>query len=768
MVRRPAAASILLAVLVGSCERPDGEWQELLMADLAVAEKRWSGILIEFGSPAALPYLGEGWSHGETSEDGRAFRWTTERTASFTFETDGGGRRIAWLTCEPFVYEAAPPQTLSLVVNEVDIEPIELRAGRDRYPFELEVAAGTNRVEMRFAYAGDPTAKAGADRRRLAAAFYRFDVSPPDEDPVAGRPGPFALVRPAGSDPPGVYLPAGGSLVFFLRIPEGSSLRVTGGAEAPVDLRAPAGSRLAVEVRTASGRQLVETLEARASGDVLLLETKLDAVSGEPAEVVFRAETDGLWVRPELQAPVARERPRRPREKEERDRLAARTSELNMLFVVLDGATPLRMSLHGYEKPTTPAIDALGEGGVVFTTAVTQAVYTIASMGSLLTGQYPERHQSVSFADRLPESAVTVPGLLTTSGVRTTAFAGNAVVSSKFGLDRGYESFQAAWELDSYAGRGDSVLQLFDAWLSKRTDQRFFAYVHFKEPHFPYNPPPPYDRRFGAPTLFPEGIHVWADVNRYNIAAAEGETPDDDVIRRIRALYDGNMAYADHLVGELLSRLDALGLRETTMVVLTADHGEAMFEHRFFGHNTQLYEESIRVPLIVSIPGLTPRRVETLVELLDLAPTILELMGLGGHEAIQQMQGRSLLPALLGEEGTGGDRVAFSRTLWDKPRYSARTEDVKLIWDSRTGDQEFYRLDEDPAELESVIEEEPIVAGVARHDLFRWLREQEHLRAAPPDCAILSEDESRAMEALGYTAAANCHADAAERGNTKR
>ena len=573
--------------------------------------------------------------------------------------------------------------------------------GRGRYPVVMDVVQGTNRIEMSFAYAGDPAAKAGADRRRLAAAFYRFDIAPPQEDPIAGSLAPFALVRPVGSSP-GVYLPAGGALAFFLRIPVDSSLRVTGGAETPVNLRAPAGSRLAIEIRTESGRQVKQVLEALPTGDALYFETKLDAISGESAEILIRAETDALWVRPELVAPVAKVR---HSQKQERSILANRTSNFNMLFIVLDGATPLRMGLYGYEKPTTPVIDALGESSVVFTTALTQAVYTIASMGSILTGQYPERHQSVSFADRLPESAITVPELLTSSNVRTIAFAGNAVVSSKFGLNRGYEFFHQAWELDSYTGRGDSVLQLFDAWLSKRTNERFFTYVHFKEPHFPYNPPPPYDQLFGASTLFPEGLQVWDDVNRYNIAAADGEVPEGDVVERIRALYDGNMAYADHLVGELLSRLDARGLREKTMVILTADHGEAMFEHRFIGHNTQLYEESIRVPLVISVPGFAPRRVETLVELIDLSPTILELMGQGNHAAIAQMQGQSLVPALLGDDRLGDDRVAFSRTLWNKPRYSARTEDAKLIWDSRTGDQEFYLLNEDPKELENVIEE---------------------------------------------------------------
>ena len=272
-----------------------------------------------------------------------------------------------------------------------------------------------------------------------------------------------------------------------------------------------------------------------------------------------------------------------------------------MLLIVLDGASAGRMSAYGYEKPTTPGIEKLAAQSVVFHNAVSQAVYTIASIGSVLTGQYPERHQSVSFADRLPSSAVTLPGLLTLAGFATAGFSGNAVVSPTFGLDRGYEEFQLAREREDYTGHGDSVLQSFSSWLQENAERRFFAYVHFREPHFPYDPPPPFDTRFGPADLFPNGLRVWEDVDAYNRAAARNEEVQAEVLSRIRALYDGNMAFVDHLVGKILEELDSLGLSERTVVILTADHGEALFEHRFIGHNTQLYEESVRVPLMMRV-----------------------------------------------------------------------------------------------------------------------------------------------------------------------
>jgi arylsulfatase A-like enzyme len=182
---------------------------------------------------------------------------------------------------------------------------------------------------------------------------------------------------------------------------------------------------------------------------------------------------------------------------------------------------------------------------------------------------------------------------------------------------------------------------------------------------------------------------------------------------------------------------------------VTADHGEALFEHGFLGHNTQLYEESIRIPLLIRAPGFAPRRVSDLVELIDLTPTILELAGLARAPEASGFQGRSLVPALAGRS-LPKRKLALSRTLWTKPRYSVRGERFKLIWDSRTGASELYDLESDPEErttLESRVRE-----GYLREELFLWYREQERLKAREPlpDDAILSEDDRLRLESLNY------------------
>jgi arylsulfatase A-like enzyme len=210
------------------------------------------------------------------------------------------------------------------------------------------------------------------------------------------------------------------------------------------------------------------------------------------------------------------------------------------------------------------------------------------------------------------------------------------------------------------------------------------------------------------------------------------------------------MAYVDGLIGEILKRLEEMGPAHRTLVILTADHGEALFEHGYIGHNTQLYEESIRVPLMMSLPGLTPRRVPDVVELIDIAPTVLQLVGLEEHPARKKMQGRSLVPLL---QGSGlADKPAFSRTLWNKPRYSLRGARFKLIWDSRTDTAELYDLSSDALEKVDVLDDHRVVAGFFRQRIYQWLREQEHLRtgAPAPESALVPEDLLRELGAIGY------------------
>jgi arylsulfatase A-like enzyme len=595
--------------------------------------------------------------------------------------------------------------------------PLELPPGRNRHGIPISLRRGENEVEMTFRFAGAPSGS--KDKRRLAVAFHRFEVP---FDGRSARVGAFAASANEGGYR-GVLLPSGGSLSFFLELPAEARVRVASSAEVTLTLRS--------EDR--------ELLRERIDG-VAVWEREVIDLPTSPLELRFDAGAQDALVTPELF--VADLEPARGH--------ATSLERPNIVLVVLDGASALRTGLYGGNEEVTPVLDALGRESVVFDVAVTQAVYTVASIGALLTGQYPDRHQSVSFADRLRDDVVTFPALLSQAGYRTAAFPGNAVVSKTFGLDRGYEEFVPVWEGRDYTGHGDSVVSAFSTWLEATSDDPYFAYLHFREPHFPYNPPPPFDTRFGPSSPFPGGIRDAAVIDDLNRRAASGEAPSEDIVARLRGLYLGNLAYADSLLGEVLHRLEERRSGRETVLIVTADHGEAVFEHGFLGHNTQLYEESIRIPLVIRASGTSARRVSEVVELLDLTPTILGLAEVDSDPALDRMQGRSLLPLLRGDSLP--KRLAFTRTVWAEPRYSARGSRYKLVWDSHTGDSELYDLESDPEERESLEGKRPIVEGHLRQELYRFLHEQERLksREPPPEAAVLSEDNRRILESLGY------------------
>jgi arylsulfatase A-like enzyme len=221
-------------------------------------------------------------------------------------------------------------------------------------------------------------------------------------------------------------------------------------------------------------------------------------------------------------------------------------------------------------------------------------------------------------------------------------------------------------------------------------------------------------------------------------------------LEHVVRLYDGNLAYADSEVGWLRERLEQAGLWEKTTVIVTADHGEALLEHGWIGHNAQLYEESTRVPLIVRLPGgqgPRGRRVADLADLVDLAPTIADLLGVRPSEgAFRGFRGRSLLPAIA---GAPGKPVVLLRGAGEHPRYAVRDARFKLIHDSASGRDELYDLPADPREQSDLAGAQPIRAAYYRQSLYAWLLALERAEASEKETQ-LTPKQLENLRALGY------------------
>ena len=292
----------------------------------------------------------------------------------------------------------------------------------------------------------------------------------------------------------------------------------------------------------------------------------------------------------------------------------------SIILISLDTLRADHLGTYGYERPTSPNIDALAASGIVFERAISQASSTLPAHRALF--------QSVPASEASPQNTALAE-VLGSHGLRTAAFTGGANISRAFGFDRGFSSY-----VDDPRGFGET----FDAveiWLRQNGQEPFFLFLHSYDIHLPYDPPPPFDTMFGEDyTGEIEGGRTREVLRRTRRLTEEGWTDRAALTEadkeRIVSLYDGGIRYTDQFIGRLTLLLRELSLADDTVVVLFSDHGEEFWEHDSVLHSHTLYDELIHVPLIVALPGseLAGTRVATTVRLMDIGPMLLDLLGI--------------------------------------------------------------------------------------------------------------------------------------------
>ncbi len=359
-----------------------------------------------------------------------------------------------------------------------------------------------------------------------------------------------------------------------------------------------------------------------------------------------------------------------------------------------------RLSCYGYTGGSTPYLDELAASGALFEDAVTPVPITLPSHATILTGLYPSTlgiHNNGTY--RLGQQAVTLAELFRDAGYRTGAFIGSYVLDSVFGLDQGFDNYDD--KMPERRGtaltqrRADLVVSSAVKWLAVKSPKPFFAWIHIWDPHFPYTPPEPMKSRF----------------------------PDNP--------YFGEVVFVDAQIGLLLKSLKALGFDgENLLVALTSDHGEGLGEHDESSHGVFIYDSTLRVPLLMRMGGKIDggQRVPHMVRTLDIAPTLLDLVGLPLPDGIE---GVSLVPLMAAPGSTAApaadpglscylESVYGQENYGWSPLYGIRTGQSKYI---RAPEQEFYRLDLDRDELDNRFSAEPDAAGELV-DSFETLAEQ--------------------------------------------
>ncbi|MFO0980501.1 MAG: sulfatase [Planctomycetota bacterium] len=348
-----------------------------------------------------------------------------------------------------------------------------------------------------------------------------------------------------------------------------------------------------------------------------------------------------------------------------RESTTAAMQRHNVLLIVIDTLRADHLSSYAYARPTSRAIDALAARGVRFANAFATISYTIPSHASLFTSAYPSFHGvgTRNGGSKLHVDQPTLAWVFQQAGYETAAFMSNPILRADCGLDKGFDRYAADALVDA-AGqprerRASETAAAACQWLRGKHAAPFFLWVHLQDPHGAYVPPAPIKGTFHSPPTG-KSLPIAADADGYQQIPRYQRLGNESDPAYYLDRYDEEIVYADQAVGTILQELAAQHLDERTIVVLTADHGEALGEDDYyFCHGFTLGLEQIHVPLVFAVPGTAPRVMQDVVSLVDVMPTLLELTGLTIGEPLA---GESLAPALAGRP-LRPSRTVFAESL---------------------------------------------------------------------------------------------------------
>jgi len=383
----------------------------------------------------------------------------------------------------------------------------------------------------------------------------------------------------------------------------------------------------------------------------------------------------------------------------------------NVLLISLDTVRPDHLGCYGYGRNTSPNLDSFAKQCALFTDAYAQAPWTLPSHMSLFTSMLPSHNRVEDLGQKLSDDIPTLAQIMRKHGYATAALVNNGQMRAHWGFDRGFDLWRE-YEVDTPEGTCENVTSEALKWFESAPRQPFFLFLHYYDPHDPYSPPERYREAFGSSLSGAEARQVvWH-------ARYPGEEIDDPkLMQQVIGSYDGEIAWLDSELGKIFNALPP-----NTLVVVFSDHGEAFEEHGWTTHGATLYEEEVRVALMLRPPAEAswPAEIHTAVMLLDVAPTILSLCG---AEPPLHYEGRDLSPLLEGK--TLPERPILAETkrvLEGRVLKMVMHHPWKLIYSVLDGGRELYKLpDEEVAVPEQDVEE----AGKLLEAVREWLSEED-------------------------------------------
>jgi len=431
---------------------------------------------------------------------------------------------------------------------------------------------------------------------------------------------------------------------------------------------------------------------------------------------------------------------------------ALQTARPHIVLITADALRPDHLSVNGYARQTSPAIDAFASHAWNFSEAVTVIPKTGPAFATMFSGRHPAEHGVRSNLHSVSNSTQMLAQILKQNGYRTAAFVGNPVLQPQLGYDRGFDKYQVLPSADGVV----TVEESFLPWARAGWDRPTFAWIHFLEPHGPYRPPEAFSAMFAEDEL-EESDNRTAPLSYKPLPGATpnkvlGAIPlyqqieDEDQLGVYIREYDAEIRYMDTAFSRIISFLKQSGLYDQSIVIFAADHGESLGEHDYyFEHGWFAYDASLRIPLLIKEPHQTDgRTVAEQVSLLDFLPTVLALARV---ETEQAEDGTNILAPL------NGDRAVIVENSDRYPeRYiGLRTRSMKYLRVESTGNEELYNLIDDPGEATNRVDVDNQALKVAR-ERTAGLLERYHARhshtAAKPETHELKHLEE--LRSLGY------------------
>ena len=447
----------------------------------------------------------------------------------------------------------------------------------------------------------------------------------------------------------------------------------------------------------------------------------------------------------------------------------------NVLLVSIDSLRPDHLGCYGHRRNTSPVIDQLAAEGALFEAHVSSAPWTLPAHAAMFTSVPDSVHGLVDpIGLRLSEAFETLPESFQAAGYRTQGFFAGPYLHPAFGFDQGFDSYvdcvqvtgdaevdaDGEWSMDPALMRashqGVTNGRVYERWRAFLDDaapgdgapeRPFFAFVHLWDVHFDFTPPAPYDELFDPGYDGPiTGRDFFWD------PAINAMLPERDR-RHIEALYDGEIRWTDSIVGRIRDDLEARGLLDETIVVITSDHGTELFDHGGKGHRTTLFDEQIMIPLVIRYPHAVEAGVRHagVTRMIDLGPTLRDLAGL---PAASTSMGRSLGPVARGGAAPAPEPAVAELMSVGRNLRAVRVVDGKLIHDVVAARHVWFDLAADPGELDPRAPDAGDPRGArlmeTYRDAARVIAEAVRSAGLGPAAADVPDAVRRSLQGLGY------------------